>query len=1604
MTRSEVQKIQEKLEERLTEKQKLASLGWGRPEVLRRLKAPGFRQALKNFDADSAHLCAGVLAVCRPAMDAFSPEPEEGWLPALCRHGKHVLYPENFPAVLDPSQEKAALFYGEVLRAVLEWEPEARGFSPSLHFRLPEEAEARRTDHPVEYRRFVRVCRRDWVFEFMRLASEVTPFHTLGHIAGVHHIAMHVARQLDSVGVPIDLALVSAAAIGHDIGKFGCKEKEGRRVPYLHYYYTDLYFNRNQMPTIGHIAANHSTWDLELENLSVESLVLIYADFRSKSVRGEDGRERPVFYTLKDAFDVILNKLDHVDAAKRERYQRVYDKLADFEVYMEEQGVHTDLDHSQAEPRPRTDTALLHGEQLVRAYKSYAIRHNIRLMHILNVEKTFYSILETARSGRDWKNIRSHLNVFQEYYTYMTPKQKLLTIRLLYELLMHSEGDIRSQAARLMGQLIVSYDTEYRKEIPEGWAAFYQDGSSLGLFRQYFQMGRVPDNKLTEQHRQWMMYRIEDLTESAIQSAKKGQKRAYLEVALDAYRDTDRDDFTAFTMVNAIQKLPFSLCTEEDFRVLFGFVEHFAGRDRRDLQVAVLQLVLFCLKQKEAGPLVRGFCQRLFRQIPDRPAPSIQFLRWRIGHLLELERREMVLLEEFSFQKHLIANLFLENLKTATPWICKEIHIECLSYLMQAGRNNQPMHTATHLANLLTVNDCDDVRHCAGRALVKMAEYISQDQCNEVVVELFQGLETGGSQFAKDVPIYLAELILHLGPDEVEEHLLTLERMVNQNQESVACAALDTLGHLIQRAPDYRERAHETSREYGNRMGRFLGLLLRGMANYHDRVSQEAVYVLGEFLFGSDRLPEEEKSWIFRHWAKKILHVLADQPEPLLSFLIRAASLNHLYRFLSDYLFRNGEFQMEECQKAAFFPGTFDPFSLSHKGIVQEIRKLGYQVYLAMDEFSWSKKTQPKGICRKIAAMSVADDAGVFLFPDSKPINIANEEDLKRLKDLFPGKELAIVVGSDVIANASAYRKPPCENSIHHFDHIVFRRNMGGQIPESYPNMLGTVQMLSLPVYLEDISSTRIRESIDENRDISQLIDPVAQSYIYENSLYLREPQDKPILRARQMHLEILEKETDAFLESLPAEQRRKSRPGQMAAVLWDDSGEKAPLAFCLFRHLPMREVGEEFGNPELSNRIRNFAGGKIFLLSQIQVMAEDRYPRLRQWILTETLAYALEQEYTYCLYHGSREDEASAELLRLQGFLRMDAGEGELVMAAALYAPTTLTDNVESVLKEPFQSNPRVQRMLRRAHRRLQEAACALRPGHLVLSFDSYVMYHQIIEKITEINGVPKTVAEPKILGEKMCVPFGKMFRDSAAPNTVTKALHTERVFREDMSGFTIEEYPNYSPLRTQMRTIRSFRRDVILVDDLLHKGYRLKALMPLLASTPLSIDCILVGILSARGRELAERNGLQAQCVYFIPNIHTWIVESTMYPFIGGDSVKTTRGGFPGLLPSVNLILPYVAPVFLMRDSKQAAYQVSMTCLENARDILRVLEEEYQHAFGRTLTLNRLGQAILSPTCPDKGNFMRYDGNLPASTYVENDIRQLIRMRNLNWEEEKT
>ena len=109
---------------------------------------------------------------------------------------------------------------------------------------LLEREEYKKFGSKDEYAIFIESFKNDYVYETMKLNQDIIGYTTLDHICGVHHIAMSIARQLYLKGIEIDLGLVSGAAAGHDIGKFGCKPEEENKVAYYHYYYSGEWFRK----------------------------------------------------------------------------------------------------------------------------------------------------------------------------------------------------------------------------------------------------------------------------------------------------------------------------------------------------------------------------------------------------------------------------------------------------------------------------------------------------------------------------------------------------------------------------------------------------------------------------------------------------------------------------------------------------------------------------------------------------------------------------------------------------------------------------------------------------------------------------------------------------------------------------------------------------------------------------------------------------------------------------------------------------------------------------------------------------------------------------------------------------------------------------------------------------------------------------------------------------------------------------------------------------------------------------------------------------------------------------------------------------------------
>ena len=1059
----------------------------------------------------------------------------------------------------------------------------------------------------------------------------------------------------------------------------------------------------------------------------------------------------------------------------------------------------------------------------------------------------------------------------------------------------------------------------------------------------------------------------------------------------------------AFALLDTVLSLPLERVSGEDLHLLTSFAVWWLKWGGLPQKSAALRLFRHLLTALDPhGPDAADITAAVAAAECQGSTPLL-FLQAHLGAMLGLDvSAQRAVLD----RQDAVSSVFLDNLKSATPWVLKAVGVEYLLDQVEQGDNANVLHIATHFSNLMKVSENIVVRRMAGASLLAIAPVLTPDRRNEVAVELSKVLETGQTEISQYIPAYLGQFALWLTPRELDEIVDQMQLLLSSANTVIVAAALATVGAMLEHYGVYAGRFREPQEVLKRRWQRLAGLLLKGLASYRQSVRQEALQILGERIFGSQVLSRADKAALFTLMAKKILFLLGEQPEQELSFFYTAAALSHIYRFIVSYQIECGAFSFRAPAGAAFFPGTFDPFSLSHKGIVQAIRNLGMEVYLAVDEFSWSKKTQPSLVRRQIVSMSVADEFDVYLFPHDIPVNLATPEDLDRLRQVFAGRELYLAVGSDVVANASSYRAVPSPGSVHSLNHIVFRRSSGAEgqeIEADLSRISGRVIQLQLPTHLEDISSTRIRENIDLGRDISSLIDPVVQDFIYRNSLYLREPQYKQILRAGDLvfsHISqpnrlLWEEVTEALLQARAPAPQTDPRDG--VCLLRSGGPRSRLLGFLTLRTVNSGSLYEALEDPELADFVRRRTAGKIRLLTSLTVVPGAAGGHdVGQLLMTEALSRAISEDCGYAVWYGPASED-TLDLLERQGFVRAELPSRQPLLLVDMRSPSVLLQNIPTTLKEPFSSDPAVLKAVKAAHRNMQRALTGLYPGSLILSLNAEVIYHRLVRKIADLNGVRAEPTVPRVLGPKMCVPFGKILRGNAIPNTVTKTIHTDKVFAQDLRSFTIESFPGYAPLESQIRTIHSFRRPVILVDDLLHSGTRINALDPLFRQEGVVIDQVLVGLLSGRGRDLIAAKGLSVDSVYFIPNMESWFVESTMYPFIGGDTVGHDEPSVPGLTPAVNLILPYAFPRFYKNCDREAVFRFSCTCLENARDILLALESTFRERYARNLTLSRLSEAVILPLSPDKGSCMHYDPSLPASVFLQNDLKMLLRMRNV-------
>lgn len=1571
-------------------------------------------------DARWASEAAGLLdqtpipakAVVQLAGDFFTAADlalPEDWPQTVYDIASGALFDNRGEGMYSERLRAAAFFSLDLLGLFLSTHRRLNGLDKRLDFMPLTPQEITASPHAKEFSRLQNIWEVDYIDEILRLGRELFYFDLLAHIVGVQRVALTVGLQLKDAGVPVDVVLLSGAAMVHDIGKFGPKnEEEIKRMAYLHYYYTEQWCNRQGLVAIGHIATNHSTWDLELENLAVESMLLIYGDFRSKAQEGPRGaHEVMMIYSLDDAFQVILNKLDNVDAAKRQRYQRVYNRLSDFEAFMTGYGVDVSLGERRPPQRRPAWVGMLDAEATPRIFKDLTFRHNIEIMHMLGKPAYLRGMLEALRAEDNAVTVRANLTVFDEYMTYMTRPQKELIFNYLLEMLIHPEGDIRRQAADLIGNLIAGFDERYSKWLPDGTVRERQGRTALSLWQQVLVRVFSPDHKLGDRYRRFQGYAFHQILDSLLTGLPAEDKEQFLTQLLHYYRNTDCDDLSAFILLDALSEVPMQAVSEREAHMLLRSAEAWAPRDNVEVRLAILQFFeKFITESRLPAKAIIPYWQRI--RALDLTWPGETYQQAHIDALLAGGICRLPKLRS--------SEVFLENLKSSTPWQVKRVNIRRLSDALVDDPGMNHLHVALHFSNLLKVSEQINVRHEAGNMLVNIAAHLSEEEVNEVAVELCRGLEMDSFEFTKYIPEYLARLCNNLPTREYDEILVTLANLVDAKNETTAQLAMDTLAHMVAvfESRDREERADERRRH----LSRLVGLLMKGLASYHDTVKLETLGALGRSIFGNRQLSLAYRRDIFDVAYKRLLMLVVNEEEAgELDFYARCALLNHLYRFLSDYFLGGDPWHLYENKKVAFFPGTFDPFTLGHKAIVQNIRDAGFEVYLGLDEFSWSKNTQPTQIRRAIVKMSVAEEENVFLFPPIFPVNIASAEDLARLAEVFNNKDLYLVVGSDVLANASAYRQPRDSYSVHQFNHIIVRRAEDGMSPEAKAEALarldGDVIEIALPEIPDGVSSTAIRKNIEKNRDISHLIDTMAQNFIYTHNLYLGERKTKAVKADRPYTTTLVAAQEGGFWRDLEAFLEQDSAEDQALSFLTGELPQNSRLvairrdghleSTAMVQTVSSRDLYDVIGRRDICHYLREKGASHMAFISHL--VFSDKAMDGGQRALTDALLWAIEQTATVAVYMGQGEQEKKRlrGLLMRHGFQLLteafaDDGSDSWYAIVNMRMPLLLSNNVGTLLKEPYAHLPSVARVLFDTHHRLMQAMTAFYPGELVLSYESAVLEAELARLISSENGVPPVQGQVRTLGDYMCVPFGHLLRRSVVANTVTRPFFIQRLYPGDMRQLDIAPLPYHSDLKTQAQVLYAFHRGVILSDEVINRGRTLELVLPLLAAEKVPIKSMVSGIITGSGRDLLEALDLPYRALHYLPNVRYWIVDSKGYPFIDGYS----RADGPvsilsGLERVTNPVLPFAAsPLFRDADAN-ATWQYSETSLRNALAIMQVLEEAYQAENERNLTLRRMPEVFNRPMISDHGTGPVYDMTHSPSHYIAQNLSRLAYFQNL-------
>ena len=1545
------------------------------------------------------------------------------WRDAVYGDVRRRLFPTRFPV---STAEVAAVagFFLPLAEAVLaeQGRREGGGMAERLPFRPLDEDEVTPWSSAGEYRRLLGHVRDDGVLVALAMAQQWRGFSIADHTLAVTALSLFVGRQL-ARQVPVDLPLLHGASIGHDIGKFGCIGGEERRIPRLHYYYTHLWYESRNLPGLGHIATNHSTWDLEQVRLPVETLLLIYADFRVKEMPGEDGTQRMAIISLREAFGTIRDKLENLDKSKLQRYQGVYRKLKDLEDYLLHLGVELDVAGlpTTKPPTPRLPrglsivdvlagrsrpdvVALATGPDIATVSRLFTTAHNIGVMERLRDLTPLRGLLEEARSFEGWRDLRTYIGILGEYAPALSMEQKELALDFFYELLAHRDDDIRYHAANRIGDLLALGEDFWRKDLPDG--VVQEDGN--WVLRQLERVltlldlaGPEAEEDMGETERvvyavpvilrRFMRHTDEKLRAQALEQVYSGLMR----------RLGDHRPLVGLYACESFELLLRHLSVEQKLRLpeaVRSWADHEADNTRL---MAWRLLVALARDGAAAAP-----------ELLTRVRSCAEVLATRVSGTLSVA--ELHLLEELAATVGLAAvaercrelhehdrvpvrDVMLRNLKSRVGWVEKKVNGDYLvaSALARREGGDDPeslfaAEVAAHLSNVLKVSRVEGTRFHAGRCLLQLLPVLSTPQRNDLMVELLRSLQLDAEAITRYIPRFLGAVLASLPDQEFLEALDDIEDHVRRGTEPLQRLLLQTLGWVIV--------SLAVERLDGGVLRRLAGMLLGALAETRASTVHEGYAQIAMVL---ERMTRKQRndgrlSLFLRIVTKSLLSLVTHKPGERGRFFLIASALNHLDRAMAA---ARPLVRFPARPSVAFLPGTFDPFTMAHTEVVSRVLTQADEVLVQVDDYSWKKHAQPRQVRQELAWMALAAIPEAFEAPFEPPVNLANGDSVRQLKRRIGRRELWVVVGSDVLEGASAYRDTA--GPIWDLPHlVVVRENSPSQRwQEKLDAFRNRVQVVSVSHKVKAISSTSLRAALDRGGDLEALCDPLVGRTLSERRLYVNYPPRKEPVRQPRYSL-LVERgsklpsglQAVARAGSLPPATRWAGRRSEVCALAARDGAK--PLAALSWREVSAAALPVELSDPELALLPEKHLLGLGALVDGFAASPGSDGQEHFGTLLSRVMARWLDSGMLFALTAVS--DGASPQLWEaleecgawwLSDEPRASASAARWA-AVRLTEPLVLVWDLEQVLQPPIVAEEGIEALIAGGRRAIARYFARRAPGsalfHLFERETKRVVVEWARERIAEQGAERRWV----ILG------LGRQFYRDLIGDCPTLALDLERFLT--WQGYEGGFHPSTGspPLEVQLHTARELGRDALLVAPFLDSEEPVLKVQAAAHQAGVALREVLIGVTSASVHAALHLAGIPHRCGTVIPRWQGVLRESSLMPYLGGWSILGREPLETGSLrPSLNDCLPYHHPHPLGLDG-EAALDFSRLVLDQTRLLLATIEGIFRSREGRMLSLHDLGAIVRTPRCPPlpKG-FLPPRERVPSELLVD-DLEALARL----------